>query len=70
CLVDVSSEKRPQPACITPAKDGDVVATDSAALTEFRKTDLEFLLARHPNIAFAVKSTAPASSKSWCVNIN
>lgn len=49
CLVDVSSEKRPQPACITPAKDGDVVVTDSAALTEFRKTDLEFLLARHPN---------------------
>lgn len=49
CLVDVSSEKRPQPACITPAKDGDVIVTDSAALTEFRKTDLEFLLARHPN---------------------
>lgn len=49
CLVDVSSEKRPQPACITPAKDGDVVITDSAELIEFRKADLEWLLARHPN---------------------
>lgn len=49
CLVDVSSEKRPQPACIAPAKDGDIVVTDSPELIEFRKSDLEWLLARHPN---------------------
>jgi NADH-quinone oxidoreductase subunit G len=49
CLVDVSSEKRPQPACITPAKEADIVITDSPELIEFRKADLEWLLARHPN---------------------
>ena len=49
CLVNVEGEARPQPACITPAKDGDVVETDSKDLQEFRKTDAEWLMARHPN---------------------
>ncbi|MDR9497976.1 MAG: [FeFe] hydrogenase, group A [Hydrogenovibrio sp.] len=49
CLVDVSSENRSQPACIAPAKDGDQVTTDTPELTEFRKANLEWLLARHPN---------------------
>jgi len=49
CLVDVDGETKPQPACVTKAKEGDVVKTDSSDLEEFRKTDLEWLLARHPN---------------------
>jgi len=49
CLVNVEGEARPQPACITPAKDGDIVETDSQDLQEFRKADAEWLLARHPN---------------------
>lgn len=49
CLVEVSSESRPQPACRTLAKEGDQVTTDSPELVEFRKADLEWLLARHPN---------------------
>ena len=49
CLVEVQGEARPQPACTTKAKDGDVVATDSSELKEFRKTNAEWLLARHPN---------------------
>jgi iron-only hydrogenase group A len=49
CLVDVDGEARPQPACVTKAKDGDIVETDSRDLQEFRKTDAEWLLARHPN---------------------
>ena len=49
CLVEVNREDRAQPACITPARDGDVVTTDTEALIEFRKTDLAWLLARHPN---------------------
>ena len=49
CLVEVQDEARPQPACVTIAKDGDVVETDSAELQEFRKTDAQWLLARHPN---------------------
>ena len=49
CLVNVRGMSHPQPACITKAKDGDVVETDSAELQEFRKADAAWLLARHPN---------------------
>jgi len=49
CLVDVEGESRPQAACATIAKEGDVVETDSIDLQAFRKTDLQWLLARHPN---------------------
>lgn len=49
CLVNVSGEPRPQAACVTKAKEGDVVETDSAELQEFRKADAAWLLARHPN---------------------
>ena len=48
CLVNVDGEAKPQPACVTKAKEGDVVETDSKDLQEFRKTDVEWLLARHP----------------------
>lgn len=50
CLVDVVGEVRPQPACVTKAKDGDVVTTDSKELQEFRRTNTEWLLSRHPNV--------------------
>lgn len=49
CLVNVEGEARPVAACITKAKDGDIVETDSKDLQEFRKTDAQWLLARHPN---------------------
>ena len=49
CLVDVGGHAQPQPACVTQAKDGDVVATDTKALQAFRKMDMEWLLARHPD---------------------
>jgi len=49
CLVNIEGETRPQPACITKAKQGDIVETDSSDLQAFRKTDAQWLLARHPN---------------------
>jgi len=49
CLVEVAGTARPQPACSTPARDGDVVETHTEALQEFRKADAQWLLARHPN---------------------
>lgn len=49
CLVDVDGQARPQPACVTKAREGDVVTTDSPDLQAFRKTNTEWLLARHPN---------------------
>ncbi len=49
CLVDVRGQTHPQPACVTKARDGDVVETDSTELKEFRRSDAQWLLARHPN---------------------
>jgi NADH-quinone oxidoreductase subunit G len=49
CLVEVEGNQNPQPACKTLAKDGDVVETDTEALEAFRRTNAEWLLARHPN---------------------
>lgn len=48
CLVDIKGEPKPQPACSTLAKDGDVVETESEALNDFRRTNAQWLLARHP----------------------
>ncbi|MEA3406124.1 MAG: [FeFe] hydrogenase, group A [Pseudomonadota bacterium] len=49
CLVEVKGEKDPQPACVTQAKEGDDICTDSEALLAFRTTNAEWLLSRHPN---------------------
>ncbi|WP_319558403.1 [FeFe] hydrogenase, group A [Thiomicrorhabdus sp.] len=49
CLVQVKGAARAQPACKTLAHDGDVIDTDSQELLEFRKADMQWLLARHPN---------------------
>jgi NADP-reducing hydrogenase subunit HndD len=49
CLVEINGGDHPQPACVTPARNGDVVQTDSSALLEFRRANAEWLLARHPN---------------------
>jgi iron-only hydrogenase group A len=49
CLVDVEGEAHPQPACVTKAKEGDSVVTDSREMRKFRKANMEWLLARHPN---------------------
>lgn len=49
CLVEVAGQDRPQPACATKAREGDEVCTDSPDLEAFRRADLEWLLARHPD---------------------
>lgn len=49
CLVDVEGQDRPQPACVTLAKEGDVVETDTQSLQDARTMNGQWLLARHPN---------------------
>lgn len=49
CLVDVAGQPHPQPACVTRAREGDAVQTDSQALQDFRAMNAQWLLARHPN---------------------
>jgi iron-only hydrogenase group A len=49
CLVEVEGEAQPQPACVTPAREASRITTDSEALQRFRETNMQWLLARHPN---------------------
>jgi NADH-quinone oxidoreductase subunit G len=49
CLVEVAGEESPQPACTMPAQHGQSVETHSDALQDFRRSNAEWLLARHPN---------------------
>ncbi|MDD4979415.1 MAG: [FeFe] hydrogenase, group A [Gallionella sp.] len=49
CLVEVAGETHPLPACVTIAKEGDIVETETEDLQAFRKTNAEWLLSRHPN---------------------
>lgn len=49
CLVEINGAADPQPACRTPARDGDVVETATEALSQFREANAQWLLARHPN---------------------
>jgi len=49
CLVDVDGLRKPVPACHHPAEEGHVINTDTDAIREFRKADLQFMLSRHPN---------------------
>lgn len=48
CLVDVGGPK-PLPACSTEVQEDMAVSTDTAELKDFRRFELEMLLARHPN---------------------
>jgi len=49
CLVKIEDVKGLKPACMTLAKDGMVVTTDDEEICAFRKMNLEFLIAEHPN---------------------
>jgi NADH-quinone oxidoreductase subunit G len=48
CIVEVQGNRLLPASCITPATDGMVVETESAAVVQARKTILELLVANHP----------------------
>lgn len=48
CVVEVKGGKNLTPSCMTVARDGMVVETESPAVVEARKTILELILASHP----------------------
>lgn len=48
CVVEVGGGKKLIPSCMTAAKDGMVVETESEAVVEARRTILELLLSNHP----------------------
>ncbi len=48
CLVDVEGAPKPQPSCVTPAQDGQVVDTQGGVSRTMREGVLEFYLLNHP----------------------
>lgn len=48
CVVEVKGGKHLTPSCMTAARDGMVVETESPAVAEARRTILELILANHP----------------------
>ena len=48
CVVEVKGGKNLTPSCMTIARDGMVVETESPSVVEARKTILELILANHP----------------------
>jgi len=49
CLVDVEGHNKPVAACHYPCEENLDVTTDTQSLKDFRRSDLQFLLSRHPN---------------------
>lgn len=76
CLVDVKGHALPQAACTTLARDGDVIDTDSPTLREFRRTNAEWLLQRHPNDCMRCEANGAcalqnlASENQWSAEWN
>jgi len=57
CLVEVEGKPKPVASCHTPAEPGMIVTTDSQALKDFRKHNLQFLLSRHPNACMTCEAS-------------
>lgn len=49
CVVEIESMRGMPTACTTPATDGMVVHTDTAAVNELRRTAVQLMLADHPS---------------------
>ena len=67
CLVSVAGAPKLMPACGTPAQDGMVVETESAAAVENRRGVLRHLLERYPGSTSATPAgtaIGPATSSS------
>lgn len=50
CLVELQDAARPVPACLTEVREGMVVTTSSATLTEYRRIAVELLLAERTHV--------------------
>ncbi len=50
CLVEIDGQRRPVPACTTPAEDGMVVRTDTAQLADLRRKTLELIFGERNHI--------------------
>jgi formate dehydrogenase major subunit len=52
CVVDIEGERRPNPACTYPARDGLVVRTNTEQLEKYRKQILELIFTERNHFCF------------------
>jgi len=66
CLVDVEGQKRPVPACMTPAAEGMKVVTNANQLAAYRRTALELLLSERNHFCFFCEKSGDCELQSLC----
>ncbi|MCL6639674.1 MAG: (2Fe-2S)-binding protein [Firmicutes bacterium] len=66
CVVEVAKSKNLTPACMTAARDGMVVQTESPAVVEARKTILELILANHPMDCLTCEKNGDCRLQDYC----
>jgi len=66
CVVEVAKSKNLTPACMTVARDGMVVQTESPAVVEARKTILELILANHPMDCLTCEKNGDCRLQDYC----
>lgn len=66
CVVEVAGGKNLTPACMTAARDGAVIETESAKVVEARKTILELILANHPTDCLTCEKNGGCRLQDYC----
>ncbi len=66
CLVEVEGQRRPVPACATPATDNMKVLTQTPKLHQHRRLALEMLLSERNHYCFICEKTGDCELQSLC----
>ncbi|MBU1154823.1 MAG: FAD-dependent oxidoreductase [Proteobacteria bacterium] len=69
CVVELTGQAEPQPACVTPVAEGMEITTSSEALNKLRKQKLIPILARHPHACLACAQAAGCSRTQCSSNV-
>ena len=69
CVVEVDGSHRPQPACLTQAREGMVVRTATPKLLEYRKMILELLLAERNHVCSVCVANGDCQLQDLCAQL-
>ena len=70
CVVEVKGLRNLAPACVTEVQDGMVIDTESPAVVEARKANLELLLANHPLDCMTCQKTGECKLQDYAYRYN
>lgn len=69
CVVEIEGSARPQPACLTPVREGMVVRTATPKLREYRKMILELLLAERNHVCSVCVANGDCQLQELCAEL-